>query len=98
MHGAAMTHLIWAKENAVAIEIFSGALLEQRHFQGLWFFARYLPRTYGKIFLPVGPRRRRSAVNESEAARVVRCATESSFPRRARPSCDAIPRKGVSRD
>mmetsp|Transcript_22778 Transcript_22778/g.70442 ORF Transcript_22778/g.70442 Transcript_22778/m.70442 type:complete len:391 (+) Transcript_22778:43-1215(+) len=96
MHGAAMTHLLWAKKGAVAVELFSGMLLELRHYNGLWFFARYAPRHYGRIFLPVRGRQRRSELNDTQADRVARCAWESSAPRRARPSCDVV-RRGSTR-
>ena len=96
MHGAAMTHLLWAKKGAVAVELFSGMLLELRHYNGLWFFARYTPRHYGRIFLPVRGRQRRSELNDTQADRVARCAWESSAPRRARPSCDVV-RRGSTR-
>jgi hypothetical protein len=89
MHGAAMTHLLFAKPRAVAVEIFSGTLISLRKGGGLWFFARYTKGYYGKIFLRRGPRQERSTLDAVQAARTVRCASEASAgPRARRPSCD----------
>ena len=89
MHGAAMTHLLFAKPRAVAVEIFSGTLISLRKGGGLWFFARYTKGYYGKIFLRRGPRQERSTLDAVQAARTVRCASEvSAGPRARRPSCD----------
>ena len=89
MHGAAMTHLLFAKPRAVAVEIFSGTLISLRKGGGLWFFARYTKGYYGKIFLDRGPRQERSTLDAVQAARTVRCASEASAgPRARRPSCD----------
>ena len=41
MHGAAMTHLLFARQRAVAVELFSGTLISLRKGGGLFFFARY---------------------------------------------------------
>ena len=89
MHGAAMTHLLFAKQRAVAVELFSGTLISLRKGGGLWFFARYTKGYYGKIFLDRGPRQERSTLDAVQAARTVRCASEASAgPRAKRPSCD----------
>ena len=91
MHGAAMTHLLFAKQRAVAVELFSGTLISLRKGGGLWFFARYTKGYYGKIFLDRGPRQERSTLDAVQAARTVRCAGEaSSGPRAKRPSCDGV--------
>ena len=89
MHGAAMTHLLFARQRAVAVELFSGTLISLRKGGGLWFFARYTKGYYGKIFLDRGPREQRSTLDAAQAARTVRCASEASAgPRAKRPSCD----------
>ena len=44
MHGAAMTHLIFAKDGAVAVELFSAQLVAERSFEKLWFFAHFTER------------------------------------------------------
>ena len=91
MHGAAMTHLLFAKPRAVAVELFSGTLISLRKGGGLWFFARYTKGYYGKIFLDRGPRQERSTLDAVQAARTVRCASEASAgPRAQRPSCDGV--------
>ena len=91
MHGAAMTHLLFAKQRAVAVELFSGTLISLRKGGGLWFFARYTKGYYGKIFLDRGPRQERSTLDAAQAARTVRCASEASAgPRARRPSCDGV--------
>ena len=82
-------HLIFAKQRAVSVELFSGTLISLRKGGGLWFFARYTKGYYGKIFLDRGPRQQRSTLDAVQAARTVRCAGEaSSGPRAKRPSCD----------
>ena len=89
MHGAAMTHLLFAKQRAVSVELFSGTLISLRKGGGLWFFARYTKGYYGKIFLDRGPRQERSTLDAATAARTVRCASEASGgPRAKRPSCE----------
>ena len=89
MHGAAMTHLLFAKPRAVAVELFSGTLINLRKGGGLWFFARYTKGYYGKIFLDRGPRQERSTLDAAQAARTVRCASDAAVgPRAKRPSCD----------
>ena len=93
MHGAAMTHLLFAKQRAVAVELFSGTLISLRKGGGLWFFARYTKGYYGKVFLRRGPRQERSTLDAAQASRTVRCASEASAGpgRRAqRPSCDGV--------
>ena len=90
MHGAHMTHLLFAKQRAVSVELFSGTLISLRKGGGLWFFARYTKGYYGKIFLDRGPRQERSTLDAATAARTVRCAVASRRPARARKaSCDA---------
>ena len=82
-------HLIFAKQRAVSVELFSGTLISLRKGGGLWFFARYTKGYYGKIFLGRGPRQERSTLDAAAAARTVRCASEASAGARAqRPSCD----------
>jgi hypothetical protein len=94
MHGAAMTHLIFAKNDAVAVELFSARLVAERSFDKLWFFARFT-RHYGQVVLRAGPlRSRRSIVGNDEAERTVRCVAEVSVGGRA-PSCGSAPRRGV---
>ena len=91
MHGAAMTHLLFAKQRAVAVELFSGTLINLRKGGSLWFFARYTKGYYGRIFLRRRPRHERSTLDAAQAARTVRCAGESSAgPRAQRPSCDGV--------
>ena len=82
-------HLLFAKQRAVAVELFSGTLINLRKGGGLWFFARYTKGYYGKIFLDRGPRQERSTLDAVQAVRVMRCASEASAgPRAKRPSCD----------
>ena len=93
MHGAAMTHLLFAKQRAVAVELFSGTLISLRKGGGLWFFARYTKGYYGRIFLRRRPRHERSTLDAAQAARTVRCASDAAAGPRAkakRPSCDGV--------
>ena len=82
-------HLIFAKQRAVSVELFSGTLISLRKGGGLWFFARYTKGYYGKIFLDRGPRQKRSTLDAATAARTVRYAGDAaSGPRAKSPSCD----------
>ena len=89
-----MTHLIFAKDGTVAVELFSAQLVAERSFDKLWFFAHFTER-YGTVVLRPGPlRSRRSVVGNDEAERTVRCVAEVSVGGRA-PACGSAPRRGV---
>mmetsp|Transcript_29807 Transcript_29807/g.89189 ORF Transcript_29807/g.89189 Transcript_29807/m.89189 type:complete len:379 (+) Transcript_29807:3-1139(+) len=87
MHGAALTHLIWAKPDAVVVELFAHRM------SGLWYYEKYT-LFYGKVWvgqpLPLDPwtYTNRTVLGDATADRIVRCVREAAKAGGAKPSCD----------
>jgi hypothetical protein len=95
MHGAAFTHLIWAKKNAVLVELYSHSMCSTGSAKGLWFFRRGYTSFYGGVCIDRDQEREVpqeeysiSVLNGIDAGRVVRCANESMTIGHSQPSCD----------